>query len=354
LGGYIPRKHTENDQDIDIGNGGVNRLPAINQYLPTFAAVMKKALIQMHLAVLLWGFTGVLGRAISLDAPILVWYRMLLTAIFVAVIIYVRKEWVTIPRKHLMLMALIGILMGLHWVAFYGSIKLANVSIALVCLSTASIFTPLVDPIINRGKHDFKELLLGSLAIIGVYLIYRFQQFYGWGILAGIIAALLSSVFTVFNKQIAAKYPARTMVFYEMSTGWAFITLLVPIYLVYKPETSLMPLVSSDWVHNDWIWLVVLSLCCTVWAQSLSLNALKKLSSFTATLSVNLEPVYGILLAFVFYNENREIIFIDGTEKLNGGFLAGMGLILLSVVLQMLRVLLPGYLPSKKNAGLKN
>lgn len=295
----------------------------------------------MHAAVLLWGFTGVLGRAISLDAPVLVWYRMLLTAVFMAVILFYRKQWVAIPRKHMLLMALIGILMGLHWVAFYGSIKLANVSIALVCLSTASIFTPLVDPIINKGKHDFKELLLGSLAIIGVFLIYRFQQFYGWGILSGIIAALLSSVFTVFNKQIAAKYPARTMVFYEMTTGWIFITLLLPLVFYYKPDTNFIPNITGGWIHNDWIWLVVLSLCCTVWAQSLSLNALKKLSSFTATLSVNLEPVYGILLAFLFYNENRDIIFLDGTSKLNSGFLAGMSLILLSVVLQMLRVLVP-------------
>ena len=305
---------------------------------------MRKALVQMHVAVLLWGFTGVLGRAISLDAPVLVWYRMLLTALFMAGILYYRRLWVPITRKDMRLLALIGVLMGLHWVAFYGSIKLANISIALVCLSTASIFTPLVDPIINKGKHDAKELLLGSLAIIGVYLIYQFQQFYGWGILAGVLAALLSSVFTVLNKQIAARYPARTMVFYEMTTGWVFITLLMPILYYYKPETVFLPhvtdLFSKNWMYNDWIWLIVLSLCCTVWAQSLALNALKRLSSFTATLSVNLEPVYGILLAFLFYNENRDIIFINGTSQLNGGFLAGMGLILLSVILQMGRLLI--------------
>lgn len=305
---------------------------------------MRKALVQMHVAVLLWGFTGVLGRAISLDAPVLVWYRMLLTALFMAGILYYRRLWVPITRKDMRLLALIGVLMGLHWVAFYGSIKLANISIALVCLSTASIFTPLVDPIINKGKHDAKELLLGSLAIIGVYLIYQFQQFYGWGILAGVLAALLSSVFTVLNKQIAARYPARTMVFYEMTTGWVFITLLMPILYYYKPETVFLPhvtdLFSKNWMYNDWIWLIVLSLCCTVWAQSLALNALKRLTSFTATLSVNLEPVYGILLAFLFYNENRDIIFINGTSQLNSGFLAGMGLILLSVILQMGRLLI--------------
>lgn len=312
---------------------------------------MKKALIQMHLAVLLWGFTGVLGRAISLDAPVLVWYRMLFTALFMCVILYYRKQWVPIPKKDLRLLALVGILMGLHWVAFYGSIKLANISIALVCLSTASIFTPLVDPIINKGKHDLKEMLLGSLAIVGVYLIYQFQQFYGWGILAGIIAALLSSVFTVLNKQIADKYPARTMVFYEMTTGWIFVTLLLPLVFYFAPDTAFWPsstnLLSNEWYNNDWIWIIILSLCCTVWAQSLALNALKRLTSFTATLSVNLEPIYGILLAFLFYNENKEIIFVKGTTQLNSGFLSGMSLILLSVCLQMMQLLRPQFVKLK-------
>jgi len=302
----------------------------------------------MHLAVLLWGFTGVLGRAISLDSPVLVWYRMLLTAVFMAVILTYRKQWVRINRRDLGQLAVVGALIMLHWVAFYGAIKFANISIALVCLSTASIFTSLLDPLVNKGKHDLKEVLLGSLAIAGVYLIYRFQQFYGLGIAFGITAAILSSVFTVLNKKIANNYPARTMVFYEMTTGWVFITLLLPVVYYYLPGTNFIPhtpalLTGAEWFRNDWLWLVIMSLCCTVWSQSLSLNALKKLSSFTVTLSVNLEPLYGIILAFIFYNENREIIFNKGTDQLNWGFLNGMGLIILSVILQMLQLLKPGF-----------
>lgn len=301
----------------------------------------------MHLAVLLWGFTGVLGRAIALDSPVLVWYRMLLTALFMAVILFYRRQWVPIARRDMALLVGVGVLMGMHWTAFYGSVKLANVSIALVCLSTASIFTPLFDPIINKGKFDVKELLLGSLAIAGVYLIYRFQQVsgWGWGILSGVVAALLSSIFTVLNKRVADKYPARTMVFYEMLAGWAFISLLLPALIVYMPAMQLAPHNTpiTDWHHNDWLWLVVMSLCCTVWAQSLAMSALRYLTSFTATLSVNLEPVYGIILAFLIYNENRELIFLPGTSQLNMGFLAGMGLILLSVILQMGRLLKPRF-----------
>lgn len=282
----------------------------------------------MHLAVLLWGFTAVLGRAIDLSAPVLVWYRMLLTALFMGIILYYRREWVAISKGDKYRLIWIGCLIGLHWVAFYGSIKLANASVALVCLSTASIFTSLLEPFVNKSKHNVAELLLGLLAIAGVYLIYSFKTAYGWGVLSGVIAALLSSWFTVLNKKIAHKYPARTMVFYEMTAGWALITLLLPLQLLFSnTEVDLLP------GAYDWLWLVILSLCCTVWAQSLALNALKYISAFTSTLSVNLEPVYGILLAFVFFKEY---------EMLSPEFYMGMGLILLSVLLQMLRVLRPG------------
>jgi drug/metabolite transporter (DMT)-like permease len=308
---------------------------------------MRKALIQMHAAVVLWGFTGVLGKAISLDAPVLVWYRMLFTALFMAVILTVRKMWIPFTFKEAGRISGVGVLICLHWVAFYAAIKYANISVALVCLSTAAIFTSLFDPFINNSKHDLSEILLGLLAIAGVWLIYRYQVSFGLGILFGVIAAVLSSIFTVFNKKLAGKYPARTVVFYEMTTGWLFLSILLPFVFMYSPATVFLPaspsLTGSSWYHNDWLWIVVMSLCCTVWAQSLAISALKHLSSFTATLSVNLEPVYGILLAFYFYNENREIIFIQGTDHVNLGFVVGMSLILLSVLLQMARLIKPRF-----------
>lgn len=280
----------------------------------------------MHTAVLLWGFTGVLGRAITLDAPVLVWYRMLLTAIIIAAIVTCRKLWIKVPADDLKRMALVGGLMGLHWVAFYGAIKFSNASIALVCLSTSPVFATLFHVIINKARYEIKELALGVIALLGMGLIYGFQQFYGLGILMGVIAAILAALFTVLNKRIAHKFPSRTMVFYEMGTGWLLITLLLPLQFVFLPETRFVP----GW--EDVIWLLVLSLCCTVWAQSLALSALKHISSFTATLSVNLEPVYGIILAFIFYRENQE---------LHWGFFAGVGLIFLSVLLQMVRLVKP-------------
>lgn len=285
---------------------------------------MKKSLVQLHIAVLLWGFTGVLGKAITLSAPILVWYRMLLTAFLLLFIISYRKQWVKIETPHLKKMAWVGVLMGLHWVAFYAAIKFANASIALVCLSTASIFTSLLDHLFNKTKRDNIEILLGLLAIIGVYCIYQFQLTFGLGILFGVIAAILSAVFTVINKKVAGLYPSRTTVFYEMSIGLIVLTCLMPIAFYTTPNMSLLP------QGFDWLWLLILSLCCTVWAQSLAITALSKLSSFTVTLSVNMEPVYGILLAFLFFNENKE---------LHPGFYIGMGLIFVTVVIQIIRII---------------
>ncbi len=302
---------------------------------------MKRALIAMHTAILLWGFTGVLGRAISLDFPILVWWRMLLTALIIAVIITYRKGWVPVSKKDLGRLVLVGILMGLHWVAFYGAIKFANASVALVCLSTASIFASLLDPLVNKSAWDASELGVGLLAIAGVTVIYLLDEkgqaqgtLRSIGIVLGVVAAVLSAVFTVLNKSIAAKYPARTMVFWEMGSGWMFITMAVGVALAAGWKSYLLNPTHNDILFMpggyDWLWLIVLSLCCTVWAQSLALTALKQLSSFTVTLSVNLEPVYGILLAFLFFQENRE---------LGRGFYIGVGMIILSVALQMLRML---------------
>lgn len=289
---------------------------------------MKKALLQMHLAVLLWGFTGVLGEEISLDAVVTVWYRMFLTAIFMFAIVYYRKEWVPISKKDRLRLAYIGCLMAVHWVAFFGSIKLANVSIALICMSTAGIFTSLLDPFVNDTKHNIYELFIGLLGIIGVFIIYRAQQVYAWGVLSGLAAAILASWFTVLNKKIAGKYPARTMVLYEMGTGWLLLCILIPVFIGVSGEyTKLIP------ANIDWLWLIILSLCCTVWAQYLALTALKHISSFTASLSVNLEPVYGILLAFVIYKEYNQ---------LDTDFYIGMTIIMISVLLQMLRVMRPG------------
>lgn len=275
----------------------------------------------MHLAVFLWGFTGVLGRAITLQEYPLVWYRTMITATIFVIILFYRKEFIKITGRELLRFMGIGTIIAIHWVAFYGSIKYANASIALTCLATAGIFTAILEPIVLKVKFNVKELIIGFIALIGMYSIYHFEVQYAFGIMLGIFASILSAVFTILNKKIIHKYPSRLVAFYEIGSGFLFLTLLLPVYLYLQPNVSFVP------IHYDWIWLLILSLCCTVWGQSLALSALKKLSSFTTVLMVNLEPVYGILLAMLIYHENKD---------LGIGFYLGILLIAFSVALHTL------------------
>lgn len=296
---------------------------------------MKRAFAQIHLAVLLWGFTGILGKAISLSAPVLVWYRMLITAVILAIILSNRSEWIKIVRRDLVRIIGIGIMYAIHWVAFYASIKYSNASIAMVCLATASVFTALLDPLLNKGKFNYIEIFLSFIAIIGVYCIYALQPHaangsagmlhFEWGVILGVLAAIISAVFTVLNKPLAEKYPPRTVVFYEMAVGLAFLSILAPFYIHNQPATlALLP------QGLDYLWIFLLSYCCTVWGQSLAMSALKHLSAFTITLSVNLEPVYGIILAFLIYHENNQLGY---------GFYVGMSFIFMSLMLQILIII---------------
>ena len=213
----------------------------------------------------------------------------------------------------------------MHWVSFYGSIKYSNVSVSLTCLSAIGFFTAFLDPIIMRRRIDVVEVFLGALAIAGIYLIFDFYPEYKLGILFGIISALLASLFPIFNKNLLQKFSATTVTLYEMSGGFIALTFIMPLYLKIFPAKYYLPTTS------DWLWLLVLAWVCTVLTFILALNALKKISPFTANLAYNLEPVYGIILAFIIFNENK---------YLSAGFYYGLGLILLAVILQMTRVVL--------------
>ena len=248
-----------------------------------------------------------------------------------------KKQLKAIPFNDLLKIIGVGSIIAIHWVTFYGSVKYANVSVALVCFSATGFFTALFEPLFLKKRIVLLELLLGLLAISGIYIIFDFHQQYKLGIIFGIISAMGSAIFPIFNKQLLVRFTPRTLTLYELGGGLVVLTVLLPFYLAQYPANYYLPTVT------DWAWLLVLAVLCTVVSFDLQLNALKKISAFTANLTYNLEPVYGILLAFVFYNENREIIFNKGTQSLNWGFLGGMGLILLSVVLQMLWLLKPRF-----------
>jgi drug/metabolite transporter (DMT)-like permease len=285
---------------------------------------MKQALFKLHAAVFLWGFTGVLGRLISLNEGLLVWYRLVITIASLYFLMRVKNQLQVVSTPIKWRLFAIGGIVALHWCFFYGSIKYSNVSISLTCLSSTGLFTALLEPIITRKRVVAAEILLGLVAIAGIYLIFHFDPQYKTGIILGIISALLSCIFSIFNKTQVSYNASRVVMLYELTGGFLLLTALMPFYLYLLPTAHWVP------VKVDILWLLLLSWVCTILAMDLSLQALQKVSAFTQNLTLNLEPVYGILLAFVVYHENK---------YLSKWFYYGFALILLAVVFQMLRVI---------------
>jgi len=284
---------------------------------------MKKAFLQLHFAVFLAGFTGVLGRLITLNEGWLVWYRLLISSATMWIIFSLSKKLQRVSTNDILKLSGIGFLSALHWVSFYGSIKYANVSVALVCFSATGFFTALFEPFFSGKKLNAVEVLLGLIVIAGIYVIFHFDPKYKTGIILGVICAILLAIVMILIRQFVQKINAQTILTYQLSGGFITLSLLMPFYLHAFPTSYIIPGLS------DWMWLLVLAWFCSVLAFQFSVNALQKLTAFTVNLSFNLEPVYGILLAFFVYHENRE---------LNWSFFIGLGLIVLALCLQMWRV----------------
>ena len=260
---------------------------------------MKKAFLQLHLAVFLAGFTGILGRLITFNEGMIVWYRMLITAATMWVLFGLMKKVKRVPAKDILKITAVGFIAAMHWVTFYGSIKYANVSVALVCFSAIGFFTALFEPLIVRKKINWIEVLLGLITISGIYIIFHFDTQYKTGIIIGIISALLASLFPIFNRQFLQRMNVETLLTYQQTGGFIILSVLLPFYLQRFPINTFIP----GW--QDLGWLLVLAWLCSVIAFQFSSYALKKLSAFTVNLTYNLEPVYGIILAFVVYKENK-------------------------------------------------
>jgi drug/metabolite transporter (DMT)-like permease len=272
----------------------------------------------MHVAIFLWGFTGLLGKLIHLNEGMLVWYRLLISSIVIAGILYYRKSFQKLSFKETVRIGAIGFLVMLHWVTFYGSIKASSISVAMICLSSIALFASILEPLVNKTRFDIIEIFFSALAVTGITTIYNSDLSAQAGIILGIISALLSACFSILNKRIASKYEPLTISMIELSSGWILLTLMLPVYFSIQETTKFLP----TW--NDFFWLMILSIICTVFTWILSLQALRKVSAYTMGLALNLEPVYGIILAILFEGEGK---------LMNKEFLIGAGLILFTVTL---------------------
>ncbi|MDL2278165.1 DMT family transporter [Parabacteroides sp. OttesenSCG-928-G07] len=278
-----------------------------------------KVFLQLHLSILLAGFTGIFGKLITLNEGLLVCYRMLFTVLLLYPILKLRHRLTSVSLSDGIKISGAGLLLGLHWVFFYGSIKAANVSIGVVCFSLIGFFTAILEPILLRRRFSIIELLYSFITVIGILLIFNFDTRYRTGIILGVISTVLCALFTITNKKIGERHSSSTILFYEMIGGFAGLLCLLPLYLHYVPSSSMLP------VGMDWLWLLLLSSFCTIGLYLLQIEALRSISAFTLNLSYNLEPVYSILLAMLLFGEAAE---------LNWAFYAGIALIILSVLLQ--------------------
>jgi drug/metabolite transporter (DMT)-like permease len=282
---------------------------------------MKKAFIQLHLAVFLAGFTGILGRLITLNEGMIVWYRLLITAVTMWLLFSRLKKLQPISLADIFKIGAVGFIAAIHWVTFYGAIKYANVSVALVCFSAIGFFTALFEPLILRKKINWIELLLGLINMLGIYIIFHFDTTYKTGIIIGLISAVLACLFPIYNRQFLQRINVETMLVWQQTGGFITLSLLLPFYLHRFPTKHFVPGIEN------FLWLLVLAWFCSVLAFQLSSNALKKLSAFTVNLTFNLEPVYGILLAFFIYKENK---------YLSQWFYLGFSIIILVLIVHML------------------
>ena len=281
----------------------------------------KRGFIQLHLSVLLAGFTGLFGKLITLNEVDIVWYRMLLTSAILLVFTGLpRVGW----RKFLQLCGC-GALLGLHWMLFYGSIKASNVSIGVICFSLIGFFTALFEPMILKTRFSWLELFFSLVTVAGVLCIFSLDTRYRYGITIGVVSSAVCALYAICNKKVSVGVRSRTVLMYQMSGGLVAVSAIIPLYLMIFP--SQQPVVVVPDGTNLWFMLCH-ALFCTVGMYLLQIQALKRLSAFTVNLTYNLEPCYTIILAFLIFGEGRE---------LNFSFYIGIALIVLSVALQSVK-----------------
>ena len=277
-----------------------------------------RALWQIHLCVLLWGFTAILGKLITLPALPLVWWRMLIVVVALALLPRVWRGVRAMPLRTRWVYAGIGALVALHWLTFYGAIKLSNASVAATCIAFATPMTALVEPLLTRQRFQPRDLLLGLASLPGIWLVVGgVPAGMHAGIVAGVVSALFVALFGTLNKRMVDGGDALTVTALELGAGTITLTLLAPVMPLLVPAFAGPLLLVPTGI--DAFWLVLLALACTLFPFALCLVALRHLSAFTAQLSVNLEPIYAIVLAAILFGEQQE---------LSGKFYAGVAIIL--------------------------
>ncbi|MGY8934305.1 MAG: DMT family transporter [Flavobacteriales bacterium] len=271
----------------------------------------------LHFIVFIWGFTAVLGDLITIEAVPLVWHRMLLGSLFVLIYIIYNKGMLKVSLRSLIKFAFVGLIIALHWLAFFSAVKVSNVSITLAMMSTGAFFASFLEPVFFKRKIISYEVIFGLIVIIGLYIIFKVESEYLSGILFALLASFLGALFSIFNGMLVKSHNASVISFYELLFGVLFIT----IYVLFTGgfDNTFFKLSGSDWTY-----LIILASICTAYAFIASVHVMKWISPYTVMLTTNMEPIYGILLALLILGEK---------EYMSPTFYLGAIIILITVVL---------------------
>lgn len=280
---------------------------------------MKNSYLLLHIAVILAGFTGIFGKLIALNEGILTWYRLIISAIILFALMQLRNIKSKICWKEKLHIAKVGMFISVHWIFFYASIKYSNISIGVICYCLTSFFTAVFKPIIDRSPFKYSELLLSALTLFGISLIFHLDSSFQLGIILGMISSAFAAIYIIYNERLVKKYNSLQINYFQMLGGSIGVGILVGLYLLFFPVPQIIP------SPRDLVYLLLLSLFCTVALYVIFAEVLKKIPAFTVNLSFNLEPVYAIILALLFFDESKE---------LNFSFYMGLLFIILSVGLQ--------------------
>ena len=273
--------------------------------------------VLMHFIIFLWGFTGILGKLIELEAVFIVWYRVLIAALFLAGYFLFTKKSLRLESKHLWKVTLVGLVVVAHWITFYYAIQLSTASLGILCLSTATLHVTWLEPLVMKRKFSWVQFLMGCLVIYGIYFVSGdFTQTELTALYIGLLSALCAAVFAVFNAKLVQDIPSSQITFYELSIGF----LALSVFLICSDQFSYEQLALSG---SDVSWLLFLGIVCTSFAFLVTIDIVKRLGAFTVSLSINLEPIYTILLAIVILNEH---------ELLNANFYIGSSVIIFVVL----------------------
>lgn len=267
--------------------------------------------------MIIYGFTAILGKLITLPAPLLVFYRMLIAVIAFYIFLRLKKTDLSISKIQFFRLFGIGVIVAVHWISFFGAIQLSNISVTLGCFATTTLFTSLLEPFFFRKRINAVEVMIGLLIILGLYLIFRFETRFLLGMIVALISAFLAGLFTVLNKKLVSHQKASVISFYEMMGGVAGIAIYLVISNLTKTTVIALPTLP------DLVYLMILGIVCTAYAFAVTVDIMKHLSAYVVTLTINLEPVYGILMAYFIFGES---------EHMTGGFYLGTTIILLSVL----------------------